>query len=112
MASSTHYSPAIDAFLVSVLYHETRRRGVPMTKLVDELLTGALGGLPPSVAETRIATDLHEPDRRWSGSLRLWGTNSPTPTSVVKTSRRLSGVRALLLVKLAGRHHPKSSANP
>ena len=44
MASSNHYSPAIDAFLVSALYHEARRRGVPMTKLVDELLRVALEG--------------------------------------------------------------------
>jgi hypothetical protein len=42
MASSTHYSPAIDAVLVSALYHEARRRGVPMTKLADELLKGSL----------------------------------------------------------------------
>lgn len=44
MARPTHYSPAIDAFLVSALYHESRRRGVPMTKLADELLKGALEG--------------------------------------------------------------------
>ena len=44
MASPTHYSPAIDPFLVSALYHEARRRGVPMTKLVDELLKGVLEG--------------------------------------------------------------------
>jgi len=44
MASPTHYSPAIDAFLVSALYHEARRRGVPMTRLADELLRGALEG--------------------------------------------------------------------
>ena len=44
MASSNHYSPAIDAFLVSALYHEARRKRVPMTQLVDELLEGALEG--------------------------------------------------------------------
>ncbi len=44
MAQPSHYSPAIDAFLVSALYHEARRRGVPMTKLADELLKGALEG--------------------------------------------------------------------
>jgi len=44
MARRDHYSPEIDAFLVSALYHEARRKGVPMTKLVDELLKGALEG--------------------------------------------------------------------
>ncbi len=42
MARPTHYSPVIDRFLVSALYHEARRRSVPMTRLVDGLLTDAL----------------------------------------------------------------------
>ena len=44
MARPSSYSPAIDPFLVSALYHEARRRGVPMTKLADELLKGSLEG--------------------------------------------------------------------
>ena len=44
MARQSHYSPAIDAFLVSALYHEARRKRVPMTALVDELLEAALEG--------------------------------------------------------------------
>ena len=44
MARTTLYSPAIDRFLVSALHHEARRRRVPMTTLVDELLRGALEG--------------------------------------------------------------------
>ena len=42
MARPTHYSPVIDRFLVSALYHEARRRNVPMTRLVDALLADAL----------------------------------------------------------------------
>lgn len=44
MPRPDHYSPAIDRFLVSCLYHEARRRRMPMTRLVDELLRGALAG--------------------------------------------------------------------
>lgn len=44
MARPRSYSPAIDPFLVSALYHEARRRRVPMTSLVDELIKGALEG--------------------------------------------------------------------
>ena len=44
MARPRYYSPAIDRFLVSALYHEARRRRVPMTRLADELLRGALEG--------------------------------------------------------------------
>jgi hypothetical protein len=42
MPRITHYSPVIRRNLVRVLYHERRRRGIPMTKLVDEILTSAL----------------------------------------------------------------------
>lgn len=38
----THYSPQISRFLVSVLYHEAKRRRIPMTRLVDQLLTEQL----------------------------------------------------------------------
>ena len=36
------YSPRIDRDLVNRLYHEAQRRGIPMTKLVDQLLRKAL----------------------------------------------------------------------
>jgi hypothetical protein len=39
-----HYSPAISRFMVSVLYHEAKRRKIPMTKLTDHLLRMALDG--------------------------------------------------------------------
>jgi len=42
MARPSHYSPAISRFLVSVLYHEARRRKMPMTRLVNQLLTQQL----------------------------------------------------------------------
>ena len=38
MARPTHYSPAIERFLVSVLYHEARQRNIPMTRLANEIL--------------------------------------------------------------------------
>jgi hypothetical protein len=44
MAQSRHYSPRISRFLVSVLYHEARHRGIPMTKLTDKLLREQLIG--------------------------------------------------------------------
>lgn len=44
MPRTTHYSPRISRFLVSVLYHEARRRGIPMTKLTNELLRQQLTG--------------------------------------------------------------------
>ncbi len=37
-----HYSPPIRRELVRVLYYESRRRGIPMTKLVDGILCDAL----------------------------------------------------------------------
>jgi hypothetical protein len=42
MARPRHYSPAIERFLVSVLYHEARHRKIPMTRLTNDLLKGAL----------------------------------------------------------------------
>jgi hypothetical protein len=44
MPNQRHYSPKISRFLVSVLYHEARRRNIPMTKLTDELLRQQLAG--------------------------------------------------------------------
>jgi hypothetical protein len=44
MPRSDHYSPEIDRFLVSCLYHEARERRMPMTRLVNELLRRALTG--------------------------------------------------------------------
>ena len=38
MARPHHYSPAIERFLVSVLYHEARHRKMPMTRLANQIL--------------------------------------------------------------------------
>ena len=42
MARTAHYSPAIDRQVICALYHEAKRRHQPMTKLVNELLSGVL----------------------------------------------------------------------
>ncbi len=42
MSKSRHYSPAVERFLVAVLYHEARHRKIPMTRLTNQLLREAL----------------------------------------------------------------------
>jgi hypothetical protein len=42
----SHYSPPIRREIVRVLYHERKSRGIPMTRLVDQLLTEALKNCP------------------------------------------------------------------
>jgi hypothetical protein len=42
MPRPTYYSPVIGRFLVSALYHEAKKRGVPMTQLTNALLTEGL----------------------------------------------------------------------
>jgi hypothetical protein len=42
MPRPKHYSPTIDRFLTSVLYHEARRQKKPMTTLTNGLLEQAL----------------------------------------------------------------------
>lgn len=46
MANARYYVPPISRFLVSALYHEGRHRRMPMTRLVDQLLTDALRDTP------------------------------------------------------------------
>ena len=46
MANARYYVPPISRFLVSALYHEGRHRRIPMTRLVDQLLTDALRDSP------------------------------------------------------------------
>ena len=59
MPNQRHYSPKISRFLVSVLYHEARRRNIPMTKLTDELLRQQLAESPSwqMAQESRIAEE-------------------------------------------------------
>ena len=42
MPRPLYYSPAIERFLVSVLYHEARHRKIPMTQLANEILKNGL----------------------------------------------------------------------
>lgn len=42
MPRSRHYSPTLERFLVSVLYHEARHRNMPMTRLANDILKDAL----------------------------------------------------------------------
>ncbi len=42
MPKQMHYSPVIARFLVSALYHEAKKRNVPMTRLTNTLLTESL----------------------------------------------------------------------
>lgn len=42
MARFSHYSPPNPRKLVRVLYHERVRRKIPMTRLVESILTDAL----------------------------------------------------------------------
>lgn len=44
MSRARWYSPQLNRFLVSALYHEARRRKVPMTRLANRLLESALAG--------------------------------------------------------------------
>jgi hypothetical protein len=66
MATPTHYVPRISRFLVCALYHEGKRRGEPMTRLVDDLLTDVLCETPGwRLAEKQMETESNTaPDRR------------------------------------------------
>jgi hypothetical protein len=44
MPRSKHYSPAIDRFPVSALYHQAKAKRVPMTVLTNELIEDGLKG--------------------------------------------------------------------
>ena len=42
MPRPCHYSPVIERFLVSVLYHEARHRQMPMNRPTNEIIKRAL----------------------------------------------------------------------
>ena len=44
MPRPKHYSPSLNRFLICVLYHEAKRRKVPMTVLANALLESSLRG--------------------------------------------------------------------
>jgi len=56
MARPNHYSPVIQRDLVGLLYHEAKRRKLPMTKLVDQILRKAMRGRKT----TRIPRDIRQ----------------------------------------------------
>jgi len=55
MPKFRYYSPRISRFLVSLLYHEAKRRQIPMTQLTDELLRKQIMG--EDMEETRDAEE-------------------------------------------------------
>ena len=64
MARATHYVPEVSRHLVKVLYFEGKRRKMPMTRLVDELLTDALKATPGwEIAESELSAP-KDKDRR------------------------------------------------
>jgi hypothetical protein len=68
MPRPRHYVPAIGRFLVKVIHHEAKSRGVPMTRLVDSLLGEALRGTESwRVAEAETAAELAGRQRDGSG---------------------------------------------
>lgn len=46
MANATCYQPVISRALIAALFHEAKRRRLPMTRLVDGLLRECLHGTP------------------------------------------------------------------
>jgi len=44
MPRPRYYSPPIERFLVSVLYHEAQRQNIPMTQLTNGILKNSLQG--------------------------------------------------------------------
>ena len=62
---SKHYVPAISRFLVCVLFHEGKRRGMKMTALVAELLSNQLRNTPSwKTAEEQLGiTAAHQPSQ-------------------------------------------------
>lgn len=56
MARAKHYVPEVSKRLVKVLYFEGKRRRMPMTRLVDEILTDALKATPGwKIAESELS---------------------------------------------------------
>jgi len=57
MARATHYVPEVSKHLVKVLYFEGKRRKMPMTRLLDLILTNALIAPPGwKIAESALST--------------------------------------------------------
>jgi len=64
MARANYYVPEVSRHLVKVLYFEGKRRKMPMTRLVDEILTDALKATPGwEIAESELSAP-KDKDRR------------------------------------------------
>ena len=56
MARAKHYVPEVSKHLVKVLYFEGKRRKMPMTRLLDLILTNALIATPGwKIAESELS---------------------------------------------------------
>jgi len=56
MARANYYVPEVSRRLVKVLYFEGKRRKLPMTRLMDEILTDALKATPGwEIAESELS---------------------------------------------------------
>ena len=64
MAQPTHYVPAISRPVVAALFHEAKRRHLPMTRLVDRLLRECLHGTPGWETATHDWPELAAPPRQ------------------------------------------------
>lgn len=65
MLKQRHYSPRINRFLVTVLFHEAKARNIPMTKLTDQLLAKSLEG-----SESWEKSLIQENSPQYSASIR------------------------------------------
>ena len=66
MARTAHYSPAIDRQVVCALYREAKRRHQPMTKIVNELLSGVLRDTEGwQTALNQLSIVQEQPDQRY-----------------------------------------------
>jgi post-segregation antitoxin (ccd killing protein) len=79
MPRPRHYVPAIGRFLVKVIHHEAKSRGVPMTRVVDRLLGDALRGTEAwRTAEAETAAELAGPrDNRGCAAAPASGGGRP-----------------------------------
>ena len=61
MARAKHYVPEVSKHLVKVLYYEGKRRKMPMTQLVDEILSKALKATPGwRIAESELSASINK----------------------------------------------------
>jgi hypothetical protein len=51
MSRANYYSPRISRPLITSLYNEAKRRGIPMTSLVDQIIENGL----PAARITRVS---------------------------------------------------------